>query len=78
MIILVYAMKQLGVPIVRKRALNTKIQKVVTLCLALYILYDTVNGDIITKVDCTHTSKPMFVLIILATSIRVATTASLY
>ena len=34
MIIFVYAMKQLGVPIVRKRALNTKIQNVMTLCLA--------------------------------------------
>ena len=30
MIIFVYAMKQLGVPIVSKRALNTKIQNVMT------------------------------------------------
>ena len=38
MIIFIYAMKQLGAPIVSKRALNTKIQNVMTLCLALYSL----------------------------------------
>ena len=44
MIIFVYAMKELGVPIVSKRALNTKIQNVMTLCLALYI--NTIHGRI--------------------------------
>ena len=37
MIIFIYAMKQFGVPIMSKRALNTKIQNVMTLCLTLYL-----------------------------------------